>query len=187
MITYYEYVPGNDEKAVQILKSLGRTDPNDINKVLSSKEEKTITFMSQWTELFYKKSNRRALFIVLILLILQQFSGANVVTLFATQIFHMAGSTVAPHIATIIVGVTRLTGACIAPITVERAGRKVLLLISTSLCCLSLVSFLLFTRSTHLLPYFATYFAKTSLFSIILLVHNCIRDGTGYRLQWPME
>lgn len=171
-MTYY--FPGNDEKAVQILESLGRTDPDDINKVLSSKEEKTITLMSQWTELFYKKSNKRALFIVLILLILQQFSGANVVTLFATQIFHMAGSTVAPHIATIIVGVTRLTGACIAPITVERAGRKVLLLISTSLCCLSLVSFLLFTRATHLLPY-KTYFAKPSIFSIKLLVHNCIK------------
>lgn len=47
-----------------------------------------------------------------------------------------------PYIATIIVGTTRLIASMIAPIVVERAGRRILLLVSTAFCALSLVRLL---------------------------------------------
>lgn len=125
------------------MTDLGRSDIKEVvlaatnEKAEKTEKDKT----AEWKELFQLKSNRKALYIVVTLNVLQQMSGAMVVILFATRIFEIAGSTIPPHIATIVIGVTQLAGAFITPLFVDRVGRKILLMVSCALCSLCLVSF----------------------------------------------
>lgn len=87
-----------------------------------------------------------SLFVTFTLGALQQTSGVAIVLFFATTIFDLAGSTIRPDLATIIIGATRLVSSIIAPTFIDRTGRKLLLLVSTAACALSLVSLLYFGR-----------------------------------------
>ncbi|XP_046972892.1 facilitated trehalose transporter Tret1-like [Vanessa cardui] len=91
-----------------------------------------------WMNIFTVKANRKSLFITLSLCTLQQTSGVAAVLFFATNIFKIAGSSIRPDIATIIIGATRLLASLVAPFVVERAGRRILLLVSTAFCAISL-------------------------------------------------
>lgn len=67
-------------------------------------------------------------------------SGVIPLTAFVTIIFAMTGSTIEAHVSTIIVGLTQIFAASIAPLLVDRIGRKILLLVSTAACSLSMTS-----------------------------------------------
>ncbi|XP_072932229.1 facilitated trehalose transporter Tret1-like [Epargyreus clarus] len=133
------YALKDKEHAVKkVLEDLGRMD--DIEKVYLSKQEfEESNSLKDWKELFTLKGNKKALTISIILNISQQGSGLLSVTFFATTIFELAGSSVEPWIATIVIGCTQLFGGLLTPIFVERCGRRILLLISTALCCLSML------------------------------------------------
>ncbi|KAF9800155.1 hypothetical protein SFRURICE_016580, partial [Spodoptera frugiperda] len=102
------------DEAMDLLTSLGRKD--DIDDVVAKANEKPISNKDQMAEMVTVKSNRKALFIILVLNILQQFSGIIAVISFATTIFELTGSSMEPHISTIIVGVTQVGAASIAPL-----------------------------------------------------------------------
>lgn len=114
----------------------------DLDKVLDTFAQKKSesSKVKDWIEIFTVKSNRMSLFITFTLGALQQTSGVAVVLFFATTIFQLAGSSIRPDLATIIIGVTRLVSSLIAPTFVERSGRKILLLVSMIACAISLVS-----------------------------------------------
>ncbi|XP_028170416.1 facilitated trehalose transporter Tret1-like [Ostrinia furnacalis] len=126
---------GQEKQAQDTLIFLGRD--NEVSNVLSTKKEEE-SFANELKELLTIKGNRKALSITLTLNILQQMSGVVVVILFATRIFELAGSTIQPNLATIIIGVTQLVSSIICSGFVERVGRKVLLLWSTAACFLTL-------------------------------------------------
>uniref|UniRef100_A0A2H1WAI1 SFRICE_008900 n=1 Tax=Spodoptera frugiperda TaxID=7108 RepID=A0A2H1WAI1_SPOFR len=126
------------DEAMDLLTSLGRKD--DIDDVVAKANEKPISNKDQMAEMVTVKSNRKALFIILVLNILQQFSGIIAVISFATTIFELTGSSMEPHISTIIVGVTQVGAASIAPLFVDKTGRRILLLISTAACTISLIA-----------------------------------------------
>ncbi|CAK1594664.1 unnamed protein product [Parnassius mnemosyne] len=128
-------VLGDDSKAKEVLQTLGRVQEMDV--VLTSKEYETNYFKQEWKILFTVKDNRRALFITASLQILQEASGILAVVFFSTNIFKLASSSIAPDIATIIIGMTQLVGSLIAPLIIEKS-RRILLLLSTALCSLSL-------------------------------------------------
>ncbi|XP_072934062.1 uncharacterized protein [Epargyreus clarus] len=132
------FVMRDDLKAAkQVLEELGRFE--EIEKVISQKNpEEKISLKKEWTQIFTDKSNRKALIITLTLNILQQLSGVIVVVFFTSAIFGLAESSIDPNVATIVVGLTQLFGGCITPFFVERNGRKILLLVSTAFCSLSL-------------------------------------------------
>ncbi|XP_068625596.1 facilitated trehalose transporter Tret1-like [Battus philenor] len=135
----YYAMKGHEIKAAKTLNLLGRSA--DLSKILETFAQKKGVASSKikdWIEIFTIKSNRMSLFITFTLGSLQQTSGVAVVLFFATTIFQLAGSTIRPDLATIIIGVTRLVSSIIAPTFVERSGRKILLLISMAACALSL-------------------------------------------------
>lgn len=72
-------------------------------------------------------------------------------------IFESAGCSLTPTIAAIIVGLIQLVGTYVSTMLVERAGRKLLLLISAVGCCLSQLS-----MATHI--YLKTSGYDTSAF-----------------------
>lgn len=121
---------------------LGRS--GDVEKVIhtfAKKQGETSSKIKDWVEIFTIKSNRWSLFITFMLGAFQQTSGVAVVLFFSTNIFQLAGSSINPDLATIIIGVTRLLSSLIAPLLIERKGRRILLLISMAACAFSLVSF----------------------------------------------
>ncbi|XP_072932215.1 facilitated trehalose transporter Tret1-like [Epargyreus clarus] len=128
----------NEKAAKEVLQDLGR--PNDLEEVKILKDEEiNKNIKDEWIKIFTIKSNRKALLIAVTLNVLQQSSGIIAVVFFTTTIFELAGSSIKPDIATIIIGITQLLASFVAPIFVERNGRRILLLLSTAFCCFALV------------------------------------------------
>ncbi|KAJ8715701.1 hypothetical protein PYW07_010183 [Mythimna separata] len=134
----FHVMKGRKEVAMATLTSLGRQ--GDIDEVVAQADDKPKPKLAQLTEMYTVKSNRKATFIILSLNILGQFSGMMIVIAFVSVIFEMTGSNIEAHISTIIVGVTQVFSSIIAPLVVDRIGRKVLLLLSFAGCSLSLFS-----------------------------------------------
>lgn len=89
-------------------------------------------------DLFAVTANRRGFFICIMLMFFQQFSGINAVIFYAVSIFKSAGSTLAPELCSIIIGIVQVLMTFASAALVERAGRKILLLISSAVMCVCL-------------------------------------------------
>lgn len=139
---YFVCFIGKDEELKKVLQDLGRTQ--DIEKLLKiRKENMTQTNTKKdWAELFSIRSNRKALFIVVIINILQHCSGVMAVLVFSAAIFDLAGSSIKSNIAMVIIGCCQLLGSTITPFFIENTGRKIILIISSAICSLSMVSIL---------------------------------------------
>jgi SP family facilitated glucose transporter-like MFS transporter 8 len=89
-------------------------------------------------DLVSSSGTRKALIISLGLMLFQQLSGVNAVIFYSVDIFDAAGSTLDPNIAAIIVGIVQVVVTYAASLMVDRAGRRVLLLLSASIMGLCL-------------------------------------------------
>ncbi|XP_026479970.1 facilitated trehalose transporter Tret1-like [Ctenocephalides felis] len=92
-------------------------------------QEKTASFK----ELVTSKCSRRGLTIGLILIFFQQSSGLFAVLSYASLILEQAGITnLTPNQAAVILGAIQVFGGLLSSVLVERAGRKVLICVSSS-------------------------------------------------------
>ncbi|XP_045780675.1 facilitated trehalose transporter Tret1-like isoform X1 [Maniola jurtina] len=167
---------GDDEKVKEALQDLGRSE--DIDKLLSVKKEYVQnSSMKDWSELFTIRSNRKAFFIVLIINLLQNTSGFTVVLYFCGSIFKMAGSSVSTNLSMIIIVSFQLIGSVLSSVFVERAGRRVMLLISTFLCSLSmfLLGLYFYLNSVD-----TTLVEKFKWFPLVILVVYSISYDFGF-------
>nr|CAD7197765.1 unnamed protein product [Timema douglasi] len=89
-------------------------------------------------ELLSNPVTRRALTIALGLMMFQQLSGVNAVIFYTGQIFDLAGSSIPSATACIIIGVVQVIATYVSTLLVDRAGRRILLLISDSVMALCL-------------------------------------------------
>ncbi|XP_046973078.1 facilitated trehalose transporter Tret1-like [Vanessa cardui] len=134
----FHILEDNEDKARDNLKDLGRED--DIDNILHSKIEYiNSTNKKDWIELFTLRTNKRSLLIVIVMNILQHGSGIFAVISFSGSIFEMAGSSVGSDVSMIILGIFQLIGSGTAPFFVEKNGRKILLVVSSIMCCLSML------------------------------------------------
>uniref|UniRef100_A0A2M4A0Z4 Facilitated trehalose transporter Tret1 n=1 Tax=Anopheles triannulatus TaxID=58253 RepID=A0A2M4A0Z4_9DIPT len=83
------------------------------------------------SDLFTNSTNRAALFISLLLMFFQQFSGINAVIFYTAPIFKSAGSTMDPAICSIVVGVVQVVMTLASSVLIDKAGRRILLLQSS--------------------------------------------------------
>ncbi|KAG7170313.1 Facilitated trehalose transporter Tret1-like 10 [Homarus americanus] len=74
------------------------------------------------------------------LMVFQQLSGINAVLFNLNKIFKGSGSTLATDIGPIIVGAVLVSATVIASVLMDKAGRKILLVVSAAVMCLSLVA-----------------------------------------------
>lgn len=95
---------------------------------------------NDWLEILTVKNNRKTLFITIILMILQNCSGTWVLIMFSTSVFDLVDSNIDANVSTILIGITMLIASGITPVVVDKYGRKILLLISTAVCGMSMVS-----------------------------------------------
>ncbi|XP_023937372.2 facilitated trehalose transporter Tret1 [Bicyclus anynana] len=127
----------NDEELRKVLQNLDRME--DMNELLEAKEElKMRDTKRDWKDLFSIRSNRKALFVVVVINLLQHGSGVLAVLFFSATIFDMAGSSIKSSISMIIIGCFQLSGSSVTPIFIERVGRRVILIISSTICSLSM-------------------------------------------------
>lgn len=64
-------------------------------------------------------------------MILSQFSGCSVLMTYTTTIFQYTRSTLDPYMSSVVLAFTQLIGIFLSMVLVDRAGRKILILISS--------------------------------------------------------
>ncbi|KPU80444.1 uncharacterized protein Dana_GF16361, isoform B [Drosophila ananassae] len=89
-------------------------------------------------DLFSSRGSRNGLIISILLMVFQQFSGINAVIFFTESIFNSAGSTLNSSLCSIIVGVVQVIMTLCSSLLIERAGRKMLLLFSSTVMSICL-------------------------------------------------
>eukprot|EP00095_Tigriopus_kingsejongensis_P000011 snap_masked-scaffold342_size201858-processed-gene-1.5 protein:Tk00011 transcript:snap_masked-scaffold342_size201858-processed-gene-1.5-mRNA-1 annotation:"nad-dependent protein deacetylase sirtuin-2" len=96
----------------------------------------TVSMKAFFTQAIYVKPT----LIMLGLMFFQQFSGINAVLFNLTEIFIKSHSSMDPGVAATLVAVVQFVATGIAVLIVERFGRKILLIISDALMCVSILA-----------------------------------------------
>ncbi|PSN46526.1 hypothetical protein C0J52_14835 [Blattella germanica] len=94
-----------------------------LDLVVKSTSEKTSLL-----QLLKVRGTRKALIIVIVFVVVAQLSGINVVFSYTSRILEMSGSTIAPDIATIIVGFVNFSGSLAALFGADFTGRRFILI-----------------------------------------------------------
>jgi len=102
---------------------------NELQKELEKSSANEVSF----SDIFTRKAAFRGLIVSLGLMVFQQLSGVNAVIFYANSIFEDAGSTLDPAISTIIIGVIQVVVTYASSLLVDKAGRKILLLLSAAI------------------------------------------------------
>lgn len=129
-------------------------------------------------ELFSVKANRKGFLICVSLMFFQQFSGINAVIFFATQIFKSAGSSIEANVCSIIIGVVQVLMTFAAAALVEKAGRKILLLLSSTVMCLCLATLGVYFYLKEVLQHDVSNIGIIPLLSLVLFI-VCFSLGYG--------
>lgn len=130
---------GNLDKARASLRKIRGVDCN-IDSELASieaevKESAQMTF--SYGAVLYKRATVKAIVISLGLMLFQQLSGVNAVILYSNDIFESSGVKFNSAYASIIVAIVMVVATFIASISIDKLGRKKLLLISSSIMAFS--------------------------------------------------
>ena len=119
----YLVMKGKEDKALKVLGKISgeKTAPDILKEIKDTLHEKSIPWLSY---------GFLVIFIGILLSVFQQFVGINVVLYYAGNIFrNMGNSNDSSMIQTIIVGIENLVFTVLAIITVDRFGRKPLMII----------------------------------------------------------
>nr|CAD7197762.1 unnamed protein product [Timema douglasi] len=123
--------------SLQWLRGARRDVTYELNALQLAVEESARN-RGSFNDLVSSQASRKALLISMGLVAFQQLSGICVVLFFTQSIFHDAGSSLSPTLCTILVGLVMVLAACVGSQLVDRAGRKILLLVSGVFMFLSL-------------------------------------------------
>ena len=149
----YLVMKGKEDKALKVLKRIsGEKDAQTIlNEIKDTLHEKSIPWLSY---------GFLVIFIGIMLSVFQQFVGINVVLYYAGNIFRNMGSSIdSSMIQTIIVGIVNLVFTVLAIMTVDRFGRKPLMIIGGLGMAISMVAL-----------GFSFYFGKLGIGALIFML-----------------
>ncbi|GIY61048.1 facilitated trehalose transporter Tret1 [Caerostris darwini] len=115
----------------------------DLKKELQEISDNQILFKSDkfsfrefLNPIFYKPLGFSVL-----LMVFQQVSGVNIVLSYTVEVFGSIGSSVDPHIASVLVAAVQIAGTIVSSILIDKSGRKRLYI--TSATCMSVSYFVL--------------------------------------------
>jgi SP family xylose:H+ symportor-like MFS transporter len=130
----YLVMKGKEDKALKVLKKISgeKNAPGILIDIKDTLHEKSIPWLSY---------GFLVIFIGILLSVFQQFVGINVVLYYAGNIFrNMGASNDSSMIQTIIVGIVNLVFTVLAILTVDRFGRKPLMIIGGIGMAISMVA-----------------------------------------------
>jgi MFS transporter, SP family, xylose:H+ symportor len=125
---------GQDDKALGLLKKISGEDTADaiLSEIKETLHEKSVPWLSFG---FF------VIFIGIMLSVFQQFVGINVVLYYAANIFrNMGASTDSSLLQTIIIGAINMIFTVLAIFTVDKFGRKPLMIIGALVMAVSMIS-----------------------------------------------
>jgi MFS transporter, SP family, xylose:H+ symportor len=149
----YLVMKGKEDKALKVLKKISgeKSAPGILQEIKDTLHEKSIPWLSY---------GFLVIFIGIVLSVFQQFVGVNVVLYYAGNIFrNMGNSNDSSMIQTIIVGIVNLTFTVLAIFTVDRFGRKPLMMIGGIGMAISMLGL-----------GFSFYFGKLGLGALIFML-----------------
>lgn len=127
---------GQEDEAIKSLKRFRGEDFNPFDEIADLRKEEHLRQSQNAKAAFKRKSSKKAISISFGLMFFQQLSGINAVIFYTTTIFADAKIELKPEHATIIVGVVQVIATFVATLTVDKLGRRLLLLVSDSLMAL---------------------------------------------------
>jgi len=149
----YLVMKGKDDKALKVLNKIAGAEfaPAILKEIKETMQEKSAPWLS---------FGFLVIFIGILLSVFQQFVGINVVLYYAGNIFrNMGASTDSSLLQTIIVGIVNLTFTVVAIFTVDRFGRKPLMIIGSLGMAVSMIAL-----------GFAFYTQNAGLFALIFML-----------------
>jgi SP family facilitated glucose transporter-like MFS transporter 8 len=129
------WLRGRDERLVEL----------ELNKLTFFAKERTETVSMK--DMLSAAGTRRALIVGVVLVANLQFCGIFAILSYTVNIFRAAGSDLSPNAATILIGSLQLAGSYVSSLLIDKAGRKILLLISNicmALCLAALGAYFFF-------------------------------------------
>jgi MFS transporter, SP family, xylose:H+ symportor len=130
----YLVMKGNDEKALKVLQKI--SGHNSAQVILKEIKETIHEKSAPWLSFGFF-----VIFIGIMLSVFQQFVGINVVLYYASNIFrNMGSSTNASLLQTIIIGCVNLTFTILAIFSVDKFGRKPLMIIGALGMAVSMIA-----------------------------------------------
>lgn len=116
------------EKSLRRLRGPNYNTQQEIGELRKALEESSRQKFNFGT--LFKRANLKAMIIAFGVMIIQQASGINAVIFFAGTIFTQAGSSLSSNVSSISLGVVQVIFTFLSGFLMDRAGRKILLLIS---------------------------------------------------------
>ncbi|KAJ9581436.1 hypothetical protein L9F63_023368 [Diploptera punctata] len=94
-------------------------------------------------DLLSSRGTVRALIVSIGLMTFQQFSGVNAVIFYSGKIFQASGSAMSATTSSIVIGIVQVLATYASTLLVDRAGRRILLLLSSTVMgsCLTILGF----------------------------------------------
>lgn len=159
---------GSDEKARRVLEKLRDTSEQAKNELDEIRESLKVK-QSGWALFINNKNFRRAVYLGVLLQVMQQFTGMNVIMYYAPKIFDLAGfaSTSQQMWGTVIVGLVNVLATFIAIGLVDRWGRKPTLILGFIVMALGMGT-LGTMMNIGISSVFAQYFAVIMLLIFIV-------------------
>ncbi|KAH8384541.1 hypothetical protein KR093_000209, partial [Drosophila rubida] len=121
------------EKALRWLRGKDADITADLNAMVAEAKKEKPKFIEGMS----RKASKKGLGISIMLMFLQQFTGINAIIFYATSIFEEAGTGISPDMCTVLLGIVQVFATIAAILSVEKAGRKLLLLSSAACMCLT--------------------------------------------------
>ena len=126
----------NEEEAIKSLKRFRGDDFDTTAEIADLQKEEENRQSSNTREALKRKSSKKAMLISFGLMFFQQVSGINAVIFYMTTIFLDAKIELKPEYATVIVGIVQVIATFAATLTLDKLGRRMLLLASDSFMAL---------------------------------------------------
>ncbi|KAM8711985.1 hypothetical protein ACLKA7_012493 [Drosophila subpalustris] len=127
---------GKSEKAENSMKWLRGQDA-DISADMKAMTDEAKKEKPKVKEGMTRRGSIIGLLISIALMFFQQFTGINAIIFYATSIFDKAGTGLSPEWCTVILGIVQVFATIIAIALIERIGRRILLMTSAALMCLT--------------------------------------------------
>jgi MFS family permease len=127
---------GREDEAIDSLRKFRGATFNPTDEIADLQKEEASRKSQDVRGALKKTSSKRAMLISFSLMFFQQLSGINAVIFYTSAIFQDANIEIPPEYATIIVGVVQVIATFTATLTIDKIGRRLLLIVSDLLMAL---------------------------------------------------